>query len=131
MIINNKPCIYGDGTAALIQKSGKIEYIKTESSGTWGDNTKDFNVRVTMKRKDQAEPYIRSFGYNDAKRAGLIGKKGPWTNYPERQCYWRALSWAARDGAADALMGLQIAEEVQDYITEQKREEKTDTSSLD
>jgi ribosome modulation factor len=27
----------------------------------------------------------------------------------------RARSWAVRDGAADALMGLQVAEEVQDY----------------
>jgi ribosome modulation factor len=27
----------------------------------------------------------------------------------------RARTWAVRDGAADALMGLQVAEEVQDY----------------
>lgn len=132
MVVNNKPSIFGDGVSSLLQNSGKVEYIKTDITGTWGDTTKDYLVTVTLKRKDQTEPYVRSFGYEDAKRAGLIGKKGPWSSgFGPRMCYWRALSWAARDGAGDALMGLGIAEEVQDYMIEQKRDHKADTSSLD
>ena len=133
MVINNKASIYGDGARALVLASGKIEYEKSEISGTW--EGKDYVVSVTMKRWDMKEPLTRSFGYKDAQRAGLIGKGGPsapWTKYPERQVYWRAWSWAARDAAADALSGLAVFEEVSDYETEQRRlHEKTDTSSLD
>lgn len=133
MIINNKACIYGDGATALVQNSGKVEWIKTEivskgDTGKWGEG---YKVTVSLKRKDQQEPYIRSFSFEDAKRARLHGKVGPWTDYPERQCYWRAASWAYRDGCADALMGLAVAEEVQDYATEAGRDHKADTSSLD
>lgn len=131
MVVNNKPSIYGDALPALLHKSGVIEFIKTNVTGIWGEATKDFVVTITLKRKDQTEPYIRSFGFTDAKKGGLVGKKGPWTNYPERMCYWRALSWAARDGAGDALMGLQVAEEVNDYLVEKRREETADISSLE
>jgi hypothetical protein len=133
MVINNKACIYGDGATALVQNSGKVEWIKTQitdtSGGKWAEG---YKVTVTLKRKDQDEPYERSFSYEDAKRARLTGKQGPWTDYPERQCYWRAASWAYRDGAADALMGLAVAEEVSDYATAAARDgTPTDTSSLD
>lgn len=133
MVINSKACIYGDGASALVQNSGIVEWIKTkieskDDSGKWGE---EYRVIVSLKRKDQAEPYVRTFSFDDAKRARLFNKKGPWTDYPERQCYWRAWSWAARDGASDALMGLAVVEEVRDYQTEAQRSHKTDTSDLD
>jgi hypothetical protein len=133
MVINNKACIYGDGATALVQNSGKVDWIKSaieskDDAGKWGEG---YRVTVTLKRKDQLEPYVRTFSYEDAKRARLTGKQGPWTDYPERQCYWRAASWAYRDGAADALMGLSVAEEVRDYEADAARDHKTDTSSLD
>ena len=133
MIINNKTCLYGDGATALVQNSGKVEWIKTtiesrDDSGKWGEG---YKVTVSLKRRDQDEPYVRSFSFEDAKRARLTGKQGPWTDYPERQCYWRAASWAYRDGASDALMGLAIAEEVKDFETEALRVHKTDTSDLE
>ena len=133
MIINNKTCLYGDGATALVQNSGKVEWIKTtiesrDDSGKWGEG---YKVTVSLKRRDQDEPYVRSFSFEDAKRARLTGKQGPWTDYPERQCYWRAASWAYRDGASDALMGLAIAEEVKDFETEALRAHKTDTSDLE
>lgn len=133
MIINKKTCLYGDGASALVQRSGVVDWIKTDieskdGSGKWAAG---YKVTVSLKRKDQPEPYVRSFSYEDAVRAKLQGKRGPWTEYPERQCYWRAWSWAARDGASDALMGLAIAEEVRDFETEAQRTHKTDTSDLE
>ena len=133
MVVNGKACIYGDGATSLVQNSSKIEWIKTaieskDNSGKWGEG---YRVTVSLKRKDQSEPYVRSFSFEDAKRARLTGKQGPWTDYPERQCYWRAVSWAYRDGASDALMGLAVAEEVRDYEAEAQRGQKTDTSDLD
>lgn len=133
MVVNNRASIYGDGAKGLVLASGKIEYEKVEIEGNWSDKT--YKVTVRMKRWDQKEEVVRSFSWADASRAGLIGKGGveaPWTRYPERQVYWRAWSWAARDAANDALSGLAVFEEVSDYETEQRRlHEKVDTSSLD
>jgi hypothetical protein len=51
----------------------------------------------------------------DAKRAGLAGKSGPWSQYPERMLALRARGFALRNAFADALRGLITAEEAQDY----------------
>lgn len=132
MIINGKAVIFGDGASALVSRSGKAEYIKTEISGAekgWGPG---YTVTVTAKRKDQSVPVVRTFSYEDAKRASLLGKKGPWSSgYAARQCYWRAWSWACRDAFSDALCGLAIAEEIKDLEIEAKRDAVTDTSDLD
>ena len=55
MIINNKTCLYGDGATALVQNSGKVEWIKTtiesrDDSGKWGEG---YKVTVSLKRRDQ------------------------------------------------------------------------------
>lgn len=129
MVVNNKPCIYGDGGSALVQSSGLLEWQKVETTGSWAG--KDYVCKVTMKRIGQSEPYIREFTYKDAEKANLHTKKGPWLDFPTRQCYWRAWSWCARDGFSDALNGLAIAEELRDIETEDKRREpKVDTSDL-
>ena len=51
----------------------------------------------------------------DAENAGLAGKAGPWKQYPTRMLMNRATAFAVRDGAADALMGMAVAEDVRDY----------------
>jgi hypothetical protein len=55
------------------------------------------------------------FSVEDAKRAGLWGKQGPWTAYPKRMLSMRARGFAIRDCFADVLKGLITAEEAQDY----------------
>lgn len=130
MVVNNKPCIYGDGGSALVQSSGLLEWQKVETTGSWAG--KDYVCKVTMKRVGQEVPYERMFGYKDAEKAGLVTKKGPWIEFPTRQTYWRAWTWAARDGFADALNGLSIAEELRDIETEERRRQpQVDTSDLD
>ncbi len=64
-----------------------------------------------VKRESSA-----SFSMDDAKRAGLAGKKGPWQDYPRRMRQMRARSFALRDAFADALRGLSVREEVMDYV---------------
>lgn len=129
-IINNKPCLWGDGAVALVHSSGKIESMKSFYTGD--DETKDdYTAHYIIKRKDQSEPVERTFSMGDAKRAKLLGKRGPWgAGYAKRMLMMRAQAWALRDGCADMLMGIGIAEEVRDTIIEDKREE-TNLSSLD
>ena len=52
----------------------------------------------------------------DAKRAGLWGKSGPWTQYPDRMLLFRARGFALRDAFGDYLRGLRTVEEQGDII---------------
>ena len=48
---------------------------------------------------------------------------GSWHKYPDRMLWARALGFAAKDGAADALKGLMVREEMEDMIrAEQARD---------
>jgi hypothetical protein len=58
---------------------------------------------------------VGRFSVADAKRAGLWGKSGPWTQYPRRMLQLRARGFALRDAFPDVLKGLVTAEEAQDY----------------
>lgn len=105
-VIGNNPAIWGDGALALIQSSGLLVDIEETDDG--------HTATCAMTRKGKPTPIVRSFSMDDAKKAGLAGKTGPWTQYPQRMRQMRARSWAMRDGFADVLKGLHIAEEVRD-----------------
>lgn len=114
-VINGRASIWGDALPALVQRAG--HHVDVEIEGE-GDTLK---AVATLTRAD-GKKVVRSFSMADAKRAGLLGKAGPWAQYPQRMIAHRARSWAIRDGAADALMGLQVAEETSDYGPEAARD---------
>ena len=60
------------------------------------------------------EPHRVEFSIEDAKRAGLLGKSGPWQQYTARMLTLRARAFALRDKFADVLKGLSMAEEALD-----------------
>jgi hypothetical protein len=107
-VINGKPSVYGDALLALVQAHSSFEDIKE-----WYDE-KTNTAFCTVKRKNQTEHTV-SFSIEDAKKAGLWGKTGPWTQYPKRMMQMRARGFALRDKFADALGGLITVEEAQDY----------------
>lgn len=106
-VIGNNPSLWGDGALGLIQASGLLEDMEETDDG--------HAATCTMKRKGRTTPIVRSFSMDDAKRAGLSGKAGPWAQYPARMRQMRARAFAMRDGFADVLRGLHIAEEARDY----------------
>lgn len=106
-VINGNPSLWGDGALALIQASNLLEDMDETDDGQ--------TATCTMKRVGRASPIVRTFSMEDAKLAGLQGKAGPWTQYTRRMRQMRARSIAMRDGFADVLKGLRIAEEVRDY----------------
>ncbi|WP_347473254.1 recombinase RecT [Acinetobacter thermotolerans] len=106
-VINGRPSIWGDAMLALVRGSGLLESIKEEITP---DGLKAI---CTVKRKGE-EPAVSEFSMEDAKRAGLSGKQGPWTQYPKRMMKLRARSYALRDVFPDVLKGMAIAEEEQD-----------------
>jgi len=115
-VINGRATIWGDAIPALVQRAG--HHIDVDYEGQ-GDN---LTAVATLTRGDTGKKVVRRFSIADAKRAGLMGKQGPWQQYPQRMIAHRARSWAVRDGAADALMGLQVSEEVSDYGPDNARD---------
>ena len=112
-VINGRPTIWGDAALALVQSSPVCEYVKEYTEGQ-GDT---LTAVCEAKRRGYPAPTISRFSMADAKRAGLAGKSGPWTQYPERMLALRARGFALRNAFADALRGLITAEEAQDYAT--------------
>jgi hypothetical protein len=80
-----------------------------------GDN---LTAVCEAKRQGYPAPTTVRFSVADAKKAGLWGKSGPWTQYPSRMLQLRARGFALRNAFADALRGLVTAEEAQDYPTQ-------------
>lgn len=107
-VINGRPTLWGDALLALVQASGKLEYIKETDDGQ--------KATCETKRKDDKVPCITTFSNDDAKRAGLAGKQGPWTQYPARMRQMRARGFNLRDKFADVLKGVVSREEAEDYI---------------
>jgi len=112
-VINGRPTIWGDAALALVQSSPVCEYVREYTEGEG-----DALVAVCeAKRRGYPAPTVSRFSMADAKRAGLAGKAGPWTQYPARMLALRARGFALRNAFADALRGLITAEEAQDYPT--------------
>jgi len=104
-VINGRPSIWGDAMLALVRSSGLLESINEEVT--------DSKAVCTIKRRGEQE-VVREFSMDDAKRAGLTGKQGPWSQYPKRMLQMRARAFALRDVFADVLRGVHVAEEAQD-----------------
>lgn len=109
-VINGRVALWGDGMLGVVRKYGVT--IDERIDGERADAV----AVCTVHRPDTKENITRSFSVADAKTAGLWSKQGPWTQYPLRMLQMRARSWALRDGCADLLRGLKMAEEVQDYV---------------
>ena len=127
-VVNGKPSVYGDGAAALVRGKGKPKIFKEYEIGERGDPDwkkwdNDYGWICEIQRQDSDEIIKRIFIVADAKRAGLWGKAGPWSLYPQRMLMMKARSWAMRDSHPDILKGLAIYEEAIDIepISEPER----------
>jgi hypothetical protein len=124
-VINGRPSLWGDAVIGLVRSSPLCEYVTEE-------NLEDKSI-CRVKRRGEDEQ-VRIFTIDDAKKAGLLGKQGPWTQYPKRMMQMRARSWALRDVFPDVLRGMPIAEEIMDIEpsnTYQKKSVTNNTTSSD
>lgn len=100
-VINGRPTLWGDAIPGILWSRG----FKLRE---W----KDGETAYCEVTRPSGELIERSFSVADAKAAKLWGKQGPWQQFPDRMLAMRARSFAARDGAADVLGGLYVAEEI-------------------
>ena len=112
-VVNGRPAVYGDAALALVQSSPACAYVREYVEGE-GDN---LTAVCEVQRRGYPQPTVAKFSVADAKKAGLWGKTGPWSQYPSRMLGLRARGFALRNAFADALRGLVTAEEAQDYPT--------------
>lgn len=115
-VINGKPSVYGDAMMALVQASAVCEDVEEFFEGEGTPNP----VAVCVAKRKNRKPVVAKFSVEDAKRAGLWGKQGPWSAYPKRMMQMRARGFALRDAFPDVLKGLISAEEAADYPDEAK-----------
>lgn len=100
-VINGRPTLWGDAIPGILWSRGfKLREWKEGETA---------HCEVVRPSGEKIE---RSFSVDDAKAAKLWGKQGPWQQFPDRMLQMRARSFAARDGAADVLGGLYVAEEI-------------------
>tara|TARA_R110000824_G_scaffold325101_2_gene512031 strand:- start:487 stop:1176 length:690 start_codon:yes stop_codon:yes gene_type:complete len=104
-VINGRPCIWGDAMLALSQHHPQYEYHR--------EYIEDDVAYCIVKRTGSPE-HTASFSVEDAKTANLWGRN-TWKSYPKRMLQMRARGFALRDQFADALKGLSMREEVEDY----------------
>jgi len=126
-VINGKPSVYGDAAIALVQASPVCEDIEEYVEGEGTPNP----VAVCVAKRRGRKPVIARFSVEDARRAGLWGKQGPWTQYPKRMMQMRARGFALRDAFPDVLKGLITAEEAQDYPAQPERDITPAANPLD
>lgn len=108
-VVNGQPALWGDGLMAVVQASGLLEALHEDVTGE-GKNM----VAVCKVRRKGMTDATRTFSMEDAVKAGLSGKQGPWSQYPKRMLQLRARAFALRDTFADVLRGMRTVEELQD-----------------
>lgn len=108
-VINGRPSIWGDAALALVR--GHPDCLSVQEGVEGEGEARQGWCEVT--RRGEA-PQRRTFSVADAKRAGLWGKSGPWTQYPDRMLQLRSRGFAIRDVFPDALRGVITREEAED-----------------
>ena len=112
-VLNGRPSIWGDAMRALVISHPEFEDLHEDKQDTY--------CTVTLKRRGRSA-VVTTFTMEDAKKAGLAGKSGPWQTAPKRMLQMRAFAFAARDLFADALKGIKSTEELRDYPPEERVE---------
>jgi hypothetical protein len=126
-VINGRPSIWGDAMLAVVRATGDLEQFEEwfEQGGQRIDRTPskfdDDTTSVCHVKRRGSEPLPDvAFSVADAKRAGLWGKQGPWSQYPARMLKFRSRAFSLRDAFGDALRGMLSTEEAQDVTKEVK-----------
>lgn len=120
-VINGRATMWGDSLVAVVRAHGcRIKEGFENEAPSYPDAMTAF-CEVT---RPDGEVIRATFSVADAKLAKLWGKTGrngeptPWVTYPKRMLKNRARAFALRDGCADMLRGVQVREEVEDFVTD-------------
>ena len=132
-LIDGRPTLWGDAAFALVQSSGILGSFSETIEQHIDPSTNHLRWIATcsLTRANLKDPITRTFTSDDAKRAGLWQKPGPWSQYPKRMLTIRARAFALRDAFPDILAGLYIREELDsgNMIAAENEDTREDTTS--
>jgi len=123
MVVNGRPAVWGDALPGILKARLDCEDIIESDPGQLAKDGENAVARCEVLRVGK-HPVVRTYSVNDAKRAGLWKKIGPWQTNPYRQLQMRARGFACRDAFPDALRGLGVIEELRDVEPRQQVESK-------
>lgn len=111
-VVNGRATVMGDVGKAIVRASGVLEDGTDIRTGVTGEGDDMVGYAEATRRGKQ--PVRSEFSVEDAKRAGLWKREGPWRTYPKRMLAYRAWGFMARDHFADVLLGMYTTEEARD-----------------
>ena len=118
-VINGRPSLWGDSLLALIKAHPSYAGMREWMEG----DTAYCEIKRTLAN-GEVETTTKSFSTQEAQKAGLTNKRGPWTQYPNRMLALRARGFAVRDAFPDAIKGMITAEEAMDYPPEKNAQKE-------
>lgn len=98
-VVEGKPSLSADAMVGIAKSSGVCEYFLLVES------TPEKATYRTKRKGDPAE-VVMSFTIEEAQRAGLTGKKGPWASYPARMLRNRCKSALAKEVFEELFFGV-------------------------
>ena len=110
MVVNGRPSIWGDLALGVVRRSQLLVDFNEDPP----NKALEQGYGRCWAKRANGEEREYSFSIEDATRAKLINKQGPWQEYRGRMLQMRARSWVLRDLFGDVLKGLAIVEEQRD-----------------
>ena len=136
-VINGRVCLYSDAPVALALRSGKVQdrdhrlvnldglraltqddSIPSRQAAARdrlyirGNANASYRAFFASAKRDNRW-FTEVFDTEDARRAGLLDKSGPWKQYPQRMLKFRAETFLVRNVFPDAMCGLPTVDDVQ------------------
>lgn len=110
-LVNGKPGLSVQLMISLANRSGMLSHFDIPDAD---EANKTGRATVSATRKDRPDsPITMTFTVEDAKKAGLWDKSGPWKQYPGQMLVNRAVSMLLRRIIPEALSGMYLVEELE------------------
>ena len=96
VVMHGRMTMSADIMAAVVRRAG--HKLRVREHG--------MSVTAALIRQDDPDcEFTATWDESKARRAGLWGQRGPWTQYPAQMLRSRAITEVCRQGASDALTG--------------------------
>lgn len=110
VIVQGKPTCSAELMLALVYRDHGDDALRIVESTAE-------RCEISYKRRAWAERATYAFTLADARTAQLVGKGGPWTQYPAAMLRARCISAVARMGFPDSIAGMYTPEELGVAVT--------------
>lgn len=123
-VVNGKPSPMADLMITLTRKAGHTTWTEVSEDG---ESATTYIIRKDMPERTFSETFDRKL----AEKAGLWGKQGPWSQYPDVMLANRSKSRAVRMHCNEVLAGVDTSAEEQADMEDQADDEQQDTKQLE